>query len=244
MFNLLIALASGVLVALGIRLAGFPLLGGIIPGVVVFLGAFILLGRRVANKVQALSTAAQKELQAAPMKERERQQRIDKAIKILEEGLKYERWQFLVGAEVHAQIGMIQYMTRNLEGAQAHFAKANSRNYMARAMEGALHYQKKEFDQMERCFEQAVKSGRKEAMVWAVYAWCEFQRKNKDKALKIMGRGVEANPSDEKLKAGLTALQNDKKLKMKTYEPLWWQFGLEQPPMDLGGGRRVQFARR
>lgn len=244
MYNLLLALAAGILVAAGIRLGGFPLLGGIIPGVIVFLASFILLGRRIANKIQALSTAAQKELQGAPMKERERQQKIDKSIKLLEEGLKYDKWQFLVGSEIHAQIGMIQYMTRDLEGALPHFAKASSRNYMARAMEGALHYQKKEFDKMEQCFEQAVKSGRKEALVWAVYAWCELQRKNKDKALKIMGRGVEANPSDEKLKAGLTALQNDKKLKMKAYEPMWWQFGLEAPPMELTGGRRVQFSRR
>jgi tetratricopeptide (TPR) repeat protein len=244
MFNLLFALAAGALVAVGVKLFGFPIWGGIIPGVAVFLGVFILLGRRIAAKVQALSSAAQKELQTPAMKERERQQKVDKAVKLLEEGLQYDRWQFLVAAELHAQIGMIKYMVKDLEGAQRHFSKAHTRNYMARAMEGALHYQKKDFPKMEQAFEQAVKSGKKEALVWAVYAWCEFQRKDKDKALKIMGRAVEANPSDDKLKAGLTALQNDKKLKMKAYEPMWWQFGLEAPPMDMTGGRRVQFQRR
>ena len=52
----------------------------------------------------------------------------------------------------------------------------------------------------------------------------------------------------EKLKASLTQLQNDKRLKMKPYEPTWWQFGLEAPPMPTmgggGGGRRVQFITR
>jgi tetratricopeptide (TPR) repeat protein len=244
MYNLILSLLAGVLVAVGVRLTGVPLWGGLIPGFIVFAGAFILLGRRIANRVQALSAAAQKELSTAPAKERERQQKVDKAVKLLEEGLQYDRWQFLVGAEIHAQIGMIKYMTRDLEGAAKHFAKAHSRNYMARAMEGALHYQKKDFPKMEKAFEDAVKSGKKEALVWAVYAWCELQRKEKEKALRIMGRGVEANPSDDKLKAGLTALQNDKKLKMKAYEPMWWQFGLEAPPMELTGGRRVQFQRR
>jgi tetratricopeptide (TPR) repeat protein len=244
MYNLLIGLAAGLLAAVAIKLFGFPIWGGAIPGVIVFFASFILLGRRVATRVQAINTAAQKELSATPMNQRERQQKVDKAIKILEEGPRYERWQFLVGAEVHAQIGMIKYMMKDLDGAQAHFAKAHSRNYMARALEASLHFQKKNYPRMEECFEQAVKSGKKEAVVWAAYAWCELQRKNKEKALKIMGRAVEANPSDDKLKGGLTALQNDKKLKMKTYEPLWWQFGLESPPMEMAGGRRVQYVRR
>ena len=59
-----------------------------------------------------------------------------------------------------------------------------------------------------------------------------------------MARTVEANPSEEKLKGGLTALQNDKKLKMKPYEPMWWQFGLENPPLQQMGGRQVRFERR
>src|SRR5436305_1465776 len=86
---------------------------------------------------------------------------------------------------------------------------------------------------------------RVQTRVWAVYAWCLSQSKNKDEALKVMGRAVEANPSDEKLKAGLTALQNDKRLKMKAYEPMWWQFGLEAPPQLMPpGGRQVKWARR
>jgi hypothetical protein len=55
---------------------------------------------------------------------------------------------------------------------------------------------------------------------------------------------VEANPSDDKLKAAQTTLQNDKRLRMRAFEPLWWQFGLEQPPAQFSGGRRVQFQRR
>jgi tetratricopeptide (TPR) repeat protein len=243
MYNLLIALAAGAVAAVSVKLFGFPVWGGIAPGLIAFFGVFILLGRRIAKRIQVINAAAQKELESPSMKERERQQRVQKAIKLLEEGLRYERWQFLVGAEVHAQIGMIQYMMKDLEGAQSHFAKAHSRNYMARALEGALHYQKKDYSKMESCFEQAVKSGKKEAVVWAAYAWCEQQRKEKDKALKIMARAVDANPSDDKLKAGLTALQNDKKLKMKGYEPMWWQFGLETP-MEVARGPRVQFVRR
>ncbi|HEY0094869.1 MAG TPA: tetratricopeptide repeat protein, partial [Archangium sp.] len=162
-----------------------------------------------------------------------------------EGALVYDKWQFMVGPEIHSQIGMLKYMSKDLDGAQVHFAKAGPRNYMAKAMQGALHYQRKDFAAMKQAFEAAVTAGKKEPLVWAVYAWCLVQNKEKDEALRVLGRGVEANPSDEKLKNSLAALQNDKKLKMKPYEPMWWQFGLETPPPQMlgggGGGRRVQF---
>ena len=97
---------------------------------------------------------------------------------------------------------------------------------------------------MERAFEGAVKGQKKESVLWAAYAWCLLQHKERDKALQVMNRAVAANPSDEKLKAGLVALQNDKKLKMKAWEPLWWQFGLVTPPEMMGSGRQVRFQRR
>lgn len=243
MYNLLIAFAAGLVITAAVTLFGFPVWAGIIPGVLALLGTFVLLARRIATKVQVLVGSAQKELSTSPANQREQKAKIEKAVKILEAGLAYDKWQFMVGPEIHAQIAMIKYMVKDYDGAFPHFQKASSRNYMAKAMEGALYYQRKDYSKMQACFEEAVKSGKKEAVVWAVYAWCQQQLKEKDKALKIMARAVEANPSEEKLKAGLNALQNDKKLKMKPYEPMWWQFGLENPPLQAGG-RQVRFERR
>lgn len=244
MFNLLISLAVGVLVTVLIKLLGYSIWAGLVPGTLAFLGSFVFLARRVAMKVQALSKSAEKELSTQPANPKERQQRIEKAVKILEGGLAYDRWQFLIGSEIHAQIGMIRYVGQDFPAAAVHLAKASARNYMAKALQGALHFKQKEYAKMESAFESAVKSGKKEGVVWAAYAWCFQQMKERDKALKVMARSVEANPSDEKLKAGLTALQNDKKLRMKAFEPMWWQFGLETPPPQMMGGRRVQFQRR
>jgi tetratricopeptide (TPR) repeat protein len=244
MLNLLIALAVGIAVTTAIKLTGFAIWAGAVPGTLAFIGSYIFLARRIMLKVQAVNKAAEKELSIQPSNERDRQQRIEKAIKLLEGALPYQRWQFLVGSQIHGQIGMIRYVAKDYPQAEIHLAKADSRNFMARAMQAALYFQRKEYDRMEKAFEAAVKSGKKEGVVWAAYAWCLSQLKERDKAMKVMARAVEANPSDEKLKAALTALQNDKRLRMKAFEPLWWQFGLEQPPAQMAGGRRVQFQRR
>lgn len=244
MINLLLSLLAGAVVAIAVVLAHMPVWAAIVPAVIVLFVVYLLLARRTATKVQAIVSLAQKELSVQPANPRERQARIDKGIKLLEQGLIYDKWQFLVGAELHAQIGMVHYMVKNYDLAMSHLSKASVRNYMAKAFQGALYFQRKDYEAMEKAFEAAVTSGKKEPIVWAVYAWCLSQLKQREKAIAVMARAVEKNPSEEKLKAGLSALQNDKRLKMRPYEPMWWQFGLEAPPLDMGGGRRVQYVRR
>ncbi|HZI11266.1 MAG TPA: tetratricopeptide repeat protein [Myxococcus sp.] len=246
MYNLLISLAVGIAVALLVKLAGFSLWAGLIPAILAMVATFVLLAKRVADRIQKLMAVVQQDLQTQPTSQKDAQAKVDRAVKTLEQGLVYEKWQFLVGPEIHAQMGMLKYMVKDLDGAKAHFDKASSRNYMAKAMEGALLYQRKDFPAMKAAFEAAVKAGKKESIIWAVYAWCLMQNKEKDEALRVLARGVEANPKDEKLKTSLGQLQNDKRLKMKPYEPMWWQFGLEAPPVmpPMGGGRRMQFITR
>ncbi len=243
MYNLLIAFAAGVVVTVAVRLAGLPLLAGVVPGVLVFVGVYVLLARRIAERLKALVAAAQKELQTISSA-RERETKVAKAVKTLEQGLQYDRWQFMVASQVHGQIGILHYMMKDYAAAEPHLSQASNRDAMAQAMRGALHYQRKEYGPMTAAFERAVKAGKKEGLVWAVYAWVLQQSKERGKAIGVLGRAVAANPSDEKLKAALTALQNDKRMKMKPWEPMWWQFNLETPPQDFGGGRRVQFQRR
>ena len=248
MINLVLSLAIGFGLAILIRFGGgFAWVAAIIPGTIAFIGAFIVLGRRVFLKLQAINSEVQKELQAMPPSPREQKVKIEKAIKLLETALIYERWQFLVGAEIHGQIGIIKYMVKDTEGAVPALAKSNPRNYLAQAMLGAIAFQKKDYPLMEKRFEAAVTHGKKEGLMWAAYAWCLLQIKEKDKAIKVFARAVALNPSDEKLKGALTALQNDKKLKMKAWEPGWWQLGLEAPaqqqPVFAGGGRSMRFRR-
>lgn len=245
MINLLLSLAAGVVAAVVIKLLGFHLLAGILPGTLIFVGLYVVLGRRSFMKLQAVMQQVQAELSTMnPSNKKEQQVKADKAVKLLEAALPLGRWQFLLEGEVHGQIGMIKYLFKDYEGAMTSFLKTGPRNYFARAMQAAILFQKKDFGGMEKSFEDAVKHGKKEGLMWAAYAWCLLQNKESDKALRVLARAVEANPSDEKLKTALTAVQNDKRLKMKAWEPMWWQLGLEQPPMpqpQFFQGRRPRF---
>lgn len=248
MLNLVYALVAGIVITVVIKLAGFSLIAGIIPGTIVMLGVYVVLARRTFVKVQAVMESVKKEFESMPANEKERKVKADKVIKMLEAALPLGKEQFLIESELHAQIGMIHHLFKNTEAAMASFSKTTPRSYLARAMQAAIYFQRKDYQAMRSAFEEAVKHGKKDGMVWAAYAWCLQQNKDVDGALKVLARSVAENPSDDKLKSALTALQNDKKLKMKAWEPGWWQFGLEAPPMQqpqfMGGGRRGRFMRR
>jgi tetratricopeptide (TPR) repeat protein len=247
MFNLLISFVAGLAVVLLIKLLGFSVWAGLIPAAVVFIGIFIVLARRSFMQLQGVLQKVQTELSTLNANKKEQQVKADKAVKILEEALPLGKWQFMVEGEIQGQIGMVKHLFKDHEGAMNAFQKANGRNYFAKAMQAAIFYQRKDFASMTAAFEEATKHGSKESLMWAAYAWCLIQNKETDKAMQVLGRGVAANPADEKLKKALTALQNDKRLKMTPWEPMWWQLGLEAPMMQqpqMFTGRRQRMGRR
>lgn len=247
MINFLIALAAGALVAVLIHLShvfGSSWAIGIAPATLVVAGVYILLARRVATQVQKIAEQAQGILQGVRA-EKDRIPALDKAIKIFESAMVFSRWQFFIGSEIEANIGILQYMKRDYENAKPHLEKALSRNWMAKAYLGCIHFQAKDEAAMKDAFEKAVTSGKKEALAWAAYAWCLDNSKKHDEAIAVAGRAVNENPSDEKLKKLQNQLQNNKRLKMNAFEPMWWQFALEKPPMEMTQPRvRFQRGRR
>lgn len=252
MYNLLISFGVAAALFLAVLALGFSPWAAIVPALLGFMASNFLLARRVGKKVQDLAMRAQKEIGAAQgsLDPKQANARFDKAIEILSEGFRWEKWQFLIAAELHSNIGILQYVRKEFDAARPHLEKAQARGpagARAKAMLGALAFMKKDEAAMRAAFELAVKAGKKEPILWAAYAWCLDKLDKRDDALRVLARGVEANPSDEKLKGSQVALQNEKKLKMKAYAPEWYQFHLEKLPSDLGGpggGRRVIYQRR
>lgn len=233
MINFLISIAAGLVAFLVFR-GFFSWYASLLPAILAFLATFIVLAQRTMRQVSALSERAQREMQA---------QKFDKAADTFRSGLALAKKQFLVGPLMHANLGTLLYVQKKFEEARPHLEKGYPRNYVSRAMLACYHYKKQAWDAMEKEFETAVKYGKKDGLMWSLYAYALVQSGQKDKALQVLGRGVERNPSDERLKANLLALQNNKRMKMRAYGPQFYQFHLEPLPPDLGG-RRVVWQRR
>ncbi len=242
MYNLLISLGVGVAVALAVAFGtNFGWIASVVPGVLGFLAAYLTLARRTWKQLQAIFDAAQKELQA---------QRFERAIQGLQGGFRLAPWQFLVASQLHSQIGVLLYIKQDFDAALPHLEKSYARHWVAAAMLAVSRYRRKDTAGAVKAFEEAAKSNKKEGLVWCVYAWCLDKEGRHDQAVQVMARAAKANPSDEKVKSALQALQNEKRLKLgKLYGEQWFQFHLERMPPELmgpgaRGGRRVVFQRR
>jgi len=237
MYNLLISIAIGVAVALSLALGTeFGLAAAIFPGVFATAIAYFVLARRIWKKLEALFEAMQREVQA---------QRFDKAVQTLQGGFVLAPWQFLVASQLHSNIGILLYLKSEMDAALPHLEKSFTKNWVARGMLGAARYRKRDLDGTTKVLDAAVKSNKKQGVLWSLYAWILEKEDRHDQAITLLGRAVQANPSDEKLKISLQALQNGKKLKLgKLYAEQWFQFMLERPPPELAGagfrgGRRA-----
>jgi tetratricopeptide (TPR) repeat protein len=237
MLNLLISLAVGLAVGLAIRFGTeFGWVAAIAPGLVAATAAYLLLARRTWKRLEALFDAMQREVQA---------QKIDRAIQTLERGFVLAPWQFLVAAQLHSNIGILHYLRRDFDAALPHLEKSFARNWIARGMLAVSRYRQRDLPGMRETFEGAVKAAKKEGVIWSVYAWVLEKEGQHQDAIAVLSRAVAANPSDEKLKGSLQALQNGKKLKLgQVYGEQWFQFHLEAPPPQFVGGPGFRGNRR
>jgi len=240
-FNLLLSLAAGLAGFLIFFLSGIAhAWGSVLPGILAAIGTYVLLARRTGKLLEAVMAVAQKEMMA---------RKPEKAVAALEGAFPLARWQFGVSSSLHANIGVLLYVQKKFDEAEPHLRKSGStllKLWQAQAMLAAQLFRKKQYEEMEKVFDAAIRANKNETLVYAVYGWCESQRGEKKKAIEILQKGVTENPSDEKLKTLLQRAQNDKRLKLDTWGEQWWQFWLETPPqmMDPGGRGGMPFSGR
>lgn len=244
MYNLLIALGLGLL-AFGAAAWGFDgMLYGIFPGLLVAMGAYVYLAKRSMDSVQAVMLSAQDHLQKTAQNNRDpkaAQLQMKKAVQILETARVHQKWQFLVKPQIDGQVGQLYFMSEKFNKSRPFLTNAFKKHWTARAMLAVVHYKRKEYEDMETVFDEAAEANKKESLLWNIYAYCMLKIGKRNEAAKILSRALEHVPNDEKTKTNLHALQNNKKMKMRGWNMMWYQFHLEKPPPQR---QHAQFRRR
>ena len=77
-------------------------------------------------------------------------------------------------------------------------------------------------------FEKAVAATKNESLPWSLYAFCLDKVGQRNAAIETLEKGIKKGAADDTLLANLAALQEGKKMKMKGYGDLWYQFHLEK----------------
>jgi len=232
MYNLLISLAAGLLVGLGIWFGtSVGWIGSIIPGLLAAAIAYVALNVRIQKRLSAAVDAAVAEAQA---------RRFDRAIQLAKNATSIGPWLFGSEAAVAALIGQFLWWKGDNEAALPYLERAAVGQWPARVMLAVARWRKRDLAGMRQVFEETVKQrgNKKQGLVWCAYAWFLEREDQHDDAVRVLARGVAINPSDDKLKAALQSVQNGKKLKIGKFYMEWYNFGVEAPPQMMPPGFR------
>ncbi|MHC1698389.1 MAG: tetratricopeptide repeat protein [Geobacteraceae bacterium] len=220
MYNLLISLgAAAVIFVVFMFAVGLPWWVSLLVSFALLAVCYLLLMRYVLKKVGAAMESAGKDLQA---------QRIEKAIKTLQQALRFSAWQFSVRGQIHSQIGMIYYLKRDFSNAFPHLEKSFAKNWIAMGMLAVTYMKRNKKEKMTATFEKAVQWSPKESLLWNLYAYCLAENGSADQAKKVLERGLKKLPGEERITHNLQALQEGKRMKMKNFGDMWLQFHLEK----------------
>jgi tetratricopeptide (TPR) repeat protein len=218
--NLLLGLGAALAVIVLSKLLGIWLAVGIPLGLVAGAALFIWQGRKVQQELEKIFTRAGDLM---------KKQQFDKAIETMREGYKFSTRQFLVKSSIDGQIGVVQYMRKKNEEAEPLLVSASMQHYIAKAMLGILQWKRGEKKKAKETFNLALKAGKKESLLYAVYAYVLMEMSERDKAIEVLNKGLSICQGDERLITNRNLLQNGKSLKMKVYGEQWYQFLLERP---------------
>lgn len=219
MYNILIAAGTAVAVLL-IMFFGFKLAwwSSLLIALSLFAVVYVLLVRLIMQKVAVTIEAAGKDLQA---------QRFEKAIRGLKDALQYGKWQIYVEGQINSQIGSIYYIRRDFANAFPYLEKSFFKNWASMAMLAICYMKRQKKELMVSTFEKAVQWSPKEHLLWNIYAYCLNECGETTRAREVLEKGLKKLPDNPQIKENLECLGQGKKMKMRSYGDLWFQFHLE-----------------
>ena len=220
MINLLLGLGAALAVIVLSSLLSIRLWISVPLGLLGGAALFIWLGRKVQNELEGIFSRAGELL---------KKQQFDKAIETMKEGYRLGRRQFLVKGSIDGQIGVVQYLRKKNDEAEPLLASASMQHYIAKAMLGIIQWKRGEKKKARETFDLALKTGKKESLLYAVYAYVLVEMGDRSRAIEILNKGLTICKGDERLITNRNLLQNGKALKLKVYGEQWYQFLIERP---------------
>jgi tetratricopeptide (TPR) repeat protein len=219
MYNIIISCAAALLVFVILKFAaGLHWFIAIFVALLLFMALFYFLSRFIMKKVTEIMDSATKDLQG---------QRVEKAIRELKEGFRYAKWQIWLDGQLNAQIGSIYYMRRDFSNAFPSLEKAFFKNWVAMGMLAVTYMKRNKNDKMRATFDKAVQASPKEPLLWSLYAYCLCEIGDNAGAKDTLEKGLKKIPGNEAMKGNLSLLEEGKKMKMRQFGDMWFQFHLE-----------------
>jgi hypothetical protein len=238
MLSIVVSLVAAVAVSALFKLTFIKSWAGVIvPGAIAMIAVMALLFRRAAHRLEPLMKQVERHLAGG---------RRELAMKTMRDGLPLGRWHPLLPGQIHAQLGIMDYVAGEFDDAERELSRASRWPWMSRAYLGCVYFKKRDGKNMRAAFNTAVKVGAKEGISWTLYAWCLMAQGAREEAVALLERGLKKLPGDHRLQTNLELAREGKKLKTAPYGEQWTRFGLDSAgpaPVAVGGREVPKFMR-
>ena len=193
---------------------------GIIPALIFFIAAWIVLSRRVSRQMEVIMMLASKEFES---------QRIDNGKRIMETARPLGRWQFFLEAQIDSQLGAIEYMQRNFKAARPLLERGFKRTWQPQGMLAAIDLREGRKDQAIDRLLSVRKHAKKDPVMWGLACYACLQANKKDQALEIVNEALGHKHLEQStpLLQLRSAIQNGKGKKFK------WAKSFGQPWLQV-----------
>lgn len=241
MLNLVKSLAIAVVAYILGWLVASSWVAGFLPALLFGGGAYVWFARASMKKLEVIALQAGQAAQAGNVAAARQQ---------LEAALALGKEQFLVAEQVHGQLGMLDYMEAmqpcveavamgkrppaltvigaKLGLAREHFEKSWSRDWRSKALLAIIQHREGKAADANATMEKTATHAEKEPIFWAVWAWLLNEAKDREAALKVIGRGLTGSPGNAHLTAIQEALSNQKRPDFTVFGDAWIQFFPDQ----------------
>jgi len=223
MYNLIISVTAALIgLLLGAQFGSWTT--GIVPAIILFIAAWIVLMRRISKQVETIMMVAGQEFEAG---------RVESGKKLVESARPLGRWQFLLEEQIDGQLGSIEYMQRNYKAARKILLRAGKRNWQSVGMLAAMDIRTGAKDKAVSRMQEVKRAGKKDPTMWGVLTYACVQAGDLDLALKSVTEGLSNKDlaNSAPLLSLQVALQNGKGKKFKwarTFGQPWLMFFPEQ----------------
>lgn len=209
MLSLILSFVGGTatLICLLTTWPGHPI-WSLFAGLAVFLGIIICINLLLKKKLEAAFTSVQnciQERQAQIMRkarargantsnkfreelEREQDDSIREAIKLLNNVKPFEKWNFMVRRQADTLRAQFYFMLKEYEKADKYFNHALLLDPLLMAMQMTRHYKNGNKKQLEKCYKKGIRRFKDEkgVIIFALYSWILVHENRLDDAIQVL----------------------------------------------------------
>lgn len=146
---------------------------------------------------------------------------------------RYANWQPLLGGQIEAQLGVLDYQQMAFDSALPKLQASRWKDGMTNALIGCILWRRKDVEGAKKAFADAIAAAPKDPLNYLVPAVLYARAGDRDAALVVLGSSESSLPGHAVIKQARARLANKQEVDVTAFADAWRGFFPEEMQQDL-----------